>query len=580
MNRENAYFVDCGNSMSRSELEYREEGYGELVSKTYTEYFVGQHWAAGSDQDIVLKVTTDNVLDTTWGDNGTWHYLGVNGSTTSCRDVIQLDDGRLLVAFGSFWIDGTGMFDGGKSVCCAMLAEDGTLDTSWGYNGFLVTYSVDLGILYGSISVEKLLQDSNGNFHVLGDYSLMCDEDGTILRILTNLPLSPSWVYDGVFDADGTSVIAVGSAKQISGATFYNVTAYSIEDGSLDTSFTGNIGVPGRAVIGVPSYDAATTYGIRRLSDGYVITIYTTSSSNTIGKLSLTGSVDTSWGTSGYNDIGLYVYGRRGITNIGDTVYTVAENSLADQDTVEMSRIDSSGTIDLQYFDYDTGSIDTFLLIDNFNDYLYFGTQLAETVQKWNTDFEYQDGFTSGSSYTTTIIPDETTAINTYEESESESERWLVTGQNHLIGETVAILADGEVLPRQVVDDNGNITLDQAYDIVTWGLPYKSKIMPMKNVTKTQRGSSMASKVSCKEMGISFHNTDLVRYGTADDKMFDVNFDDARWENRCEKDDLFTGTVAVSVDGGFSVDCPLQLTTDEPLPCVVRAMIPKVDVTG
>jgi hypothetical protein len=156
-----------------------------------------------------------------------------------------------------------------------------------------------------------------------------------------------------------------------------------------------------------------------------------------------------------------------------------------------------------------------------------------------------------------------------------------VTGATHLVGETVAILADGVVQDSKVVDANGEFELDTAANKVQYGIAYKSKLMPMKPVVNTQMGSSAASIVSCKEMGISFLNTMDAQYGVADDKLFDINYDDPRWQNNADSiAGLFTGTVSVSVDGGFSIDNNLIISTDAPLPCIVRALIPKVEVTG
>ena len=169
---------------------------------------------------------------------------------------------------------------------------------------------------------------------------------------------------------------------------------------------------------------------------------------------------------------------------------------------------------------------------------------------------------------------------------DSDGDELLFT---HLIGETVCILADGVVYPSRVVDENGRI---DASDFSTAeklhiGLNYESKLKPMKPLSQLDM---MAKRATCKQMGLSFHNTDDtegrstdiadtgVRYGVRDDDMKQIDFNDAQWKNKCDIDDLFTGSVNVSVPDGFSANLPLQLITDSPLPCVVRAMIPKVDV--
>ena len=147
---------------------------------------------------------------------------------------------------------------------------------------------------------------------------------------------------------------------------------------------------------------------------------------------------------------------------------------------------------------------------------------------------------------------------------------------SHLIGETVTILADGVWYPDQVVDDNGRIDATDFADAteVHIGLKYESKLMPMKPLPDA---AMMSKKATCKQMGISVHNTDEITYGVNDNDMKQINFNDVQWKNKCEIDGLFTGSVAVSVPDGFGINLPLQIITDAPLPCVVRAMIPKVD---
>jgi len=44
--------------------------------------------------------------------------------------------------------------------------------------------------------------------------------------------------------------------------------------------------------------------------------------------------------------------------------------------------------------------------------------------------------------------------------------------------------------------------------------------------------------------------------------------------------DLFTGEVTVSVNGGFSVQNPIIISTDAPLPCVIRSLSPRLEVSG
>lgn len=156
-----------------------------------------------------------------------------------------------------------------------------------------------------------------------------------------------------------------------------------------------------------------------------------------------------------------------------------------------------------------------------------------------------------------------------------------ISGLNHLEGETVTVLGDGTVYtPTAVVDKNGEVEISTEVTTAQVGLAYTSKLQPTKPVVSTQMGTSAASIATVKEMGVSLLNSAGVKYGASDSALYDINLDDASWVNLTEIDDLFTGTVTVAIDGGFSLEQPLIISTASPLPCTVRALIPKMDVCG
>ena len=156
-----------------------------------------------------------------------------------------------------------------------------------------------------------------------------------------------------------------------------------------------------------------------------------------------------------------------------------------------------------------------------------------------------------------------------------------VSGLTHLIGETVAVLADGLVQTSKVVDENGEIELDTAASKVQVGKSYRSKLMPMRMVHHTQLGSSQGLITRVPKMSISFLNTMGAKYGASDAALFDINWTDPKWENSEDSiEGLFTGEITVSVNGGFSVQEPIIVSTEAPLPCVVRSLMPRLEITG
>jgi len=155
-----------------------------------------------------------------------------------------------------------------------------------------------------------------------------------------------------------------------------------------------------------------------------------------------------------------------------------------------------------------------------------------------------------------------------------------ITGLSHLIGEEVVILADGVVVEGKVVSDTGTITLTTAASKYSVGLVYRSELQPMRPVFSTRMGTTAASIVGCHRMGVSLHNSDGVQYGTDTGNLYAINISDVGLENTCEKADLYTGIVDVSVEGGFDLDNNVRIVSDAPLPCVVRALIPDVVLTS
>ena len=146
------------------------------------------------------------------------------------------------------------------------------------------------------------------------------------------------------------------------------------------------------------------------------------------------------------------------------------------------------------------------------------------------------------------------------------------------MGEEVVILADGVVIEDETVPDTGIITLDTAVRKYSVGLVYRSELQPMRPVFSTQMGTSAASIVGCHKMGVSLHNSNGVQYGKDTGDLYEINIDEIGLENTCEKDDLFTGIVDVSVDGGYDLDNNIRIVSDAPLPCVVRALIPDISI--
>lgn len=152
-----------------------------------------------------------------------------------------------------------------------------------------------------------------------------------------------------------------------------------------------------------------------------------------------------------------------------------------------------------------------------------------------------------------------------------------ITGLSHLEGETVAILGDGAVMPTQTVS-SGAITLDESVSVAQVGLPFTYKLKPMRMDQNTRKGTSKGSIKKIAEAVISFYRTLNARYGDG------VTTYKIQWressDNYSDPPALFTGDKVVIADGGFDREDPIEITGSDPVPCSVRAIIPKIEVTG
>ena len=157
--------------------------------------------------------------------------------------------------------------------------------------------------------------------------------------------------------------------------------------------------------------------------------------------------------------------------------------------------------------------------------------------------------------------------------------RTTITGYAHLENKVIAILADGEVLERQRVV-GGQIELATAARNVRGGIPYLSQAIPMRLDINLPTGTTHGSIKKIPEVSFNFHNTLNAKFGTSEASLDDFDWDDPRWKNASEIEGLFSGLITVALDGGFDTEDTLVISQADPLPCIVRAIIPRMEVTG
>jgi len=422
------------------------------VSGDYTEFFFGMAGYAGHLY-LVGKANTDSTLDTTWGDSGYFEYIDsdTGSSPTICYDIHQLSDGRLLVATNTFWIEATSAVNAetGKLITAVMLEADGTIDTDWGYNGFLpVTWGTTYN--YGSVSYH-IFECSDGTFIFAGQiYIYKVSATGTITatRRYVDSPVFGQEINDGCwYDDDKTRLILIGSPT----TDGYRFNTFAIDPDTLadDTTWCdtglmctqwsqGMVSSPGHAFVGHPAdalyYNSLViAKRIIKISDGFVILHgpgTAVDGGYTVSKIDLDGnSYDSSFGTAGMIQAGYHPFGVNN-NSLGNSLSLDSSGNIWCMTEKQTGAATNDQTISIvQKFNPDDGSVlaskefnsannDVYNVFYVINDDLYFGTRdldpAYDDIERWDSDFNYVSSFDVGNVTNITIFfPDETTRYPT-----------------------------------------------------------------------------------------------------------------------------------------------------------------------
>lgn len=151
-----------------------------------------------------------------------------------------------------------------------------------------------------------------------------------------------------------------------------------------------------------------------------------------------------------------------------------------------------------------------------------------------------------------------------------------VTGLTWLEGESVAVLADGNVLPEQVVA-NGKITLSEkhGFSVVHVGLPIDAQIKTLPIEFQGQDGSYISRKKRVGNLSILFKNTRGGLYGLDETKL-----DEIKWRSTEGYDQptrLYTGKKKIVLPAAsWDETQQLIIRQDVPLPMTVLAIVPEI----
>jgi hypothetical protein len=159
------------------------------------------------------------------------------------------------------------------------------------------------------------------------------------------------------------------------------------------------------------------------------------------------------------------------------------------------------------------------------------------------------------------------------------------TGATQLAGRAVAVLADGGVIEGITVDPAGVFDLppasvpgDRPYR-VTVGLPYTARVTTLRPALGGQGDTSQGKRQRLVKMVLRLIETSGIRIGALGGKL-DNLIDRSSREFMDAPVPLFTGDTERAVSGGWDRNGQAVFESTSPLPAIVVAAMPKLEVTS
>lgn len=152
----------------------------------------------------------------------------------------------------------------------------------------------------------------------------------------------------------------------------------------------------------------------------------------------------------------------------------------------------------------------------------------------------------------------------------TSSSTGVVTGLDHLTGESVAVLADGVVQARKVVDADGEITIAaKSASVVHVGLPYTSTVIP----------APVSAEVEAYGQGRP-KNVSMASLKVYDTLPFLAGPSDSQLRTAIRGTAAFTGEVDILQLGSWNTDGSVWLVQRDPVPMNLVAVTLKVAFGG
>ena len=154
----------------------------------------------------------------------------------------------------------------------------------------------------------------------------------------------------------------------------------------------------------------------------------------------------------------------------------------------------------------------------------------------------------------------------------------VISGLDHLAGETVAILADGAVLPDAKVT-GGQVTLPVAASKVHIGLPFTWTLAPMRVDGGNPAGTAQGKRKRIEAVTMRLYRSLGVTVGPDAASLDELSLRTSA-DPMGDPPGLFTGDVEVAFNDGWGRDGLIVLSGSQPLPATILAVMADVKVSA
>jgi hypothetical protein len=186
------------------------------------------------------------------------------------------------------------------------------------------------------------------------------------------------------------------------------------------------------------------------------------------------------------------------------------------------------------------------------------------------------------STHVTALVTRDITDVDNFHDPElvwpQEAGSWTmdapfttISGLDHLEGETVAILADGNVVTPQVVM-NGQIILPTAVTKATVGLAYTAQLQTL--YLDTGEPTVQGKRKNIAAMTARVDQTRGLKMGPTFGDL--TEFKERDPNTLGQPIDLFSGDDRMIIGGGWTTEGQMCLQQDNPLPVTVLGVIPEI----